>query len=44
MDFQDLPTQLQNALEFLRKLPYFPQTLLNARRGTEAKRNESCIG
>jgi len=29
---EDLPTQLQNSLEFLRKLPYFPQTLLkNAR-------------
>ena len=29
---EDLPIQLQNALEFLRKLPYYPQTLLkNAR-------------
>lgn len=30
--WEDLPLQLQNALEFLRKLPYYPQTLLrNAR-------------
>ena len=40
-DFQDLPTQLQNALKFLRKLPYFPQTLLkNVRPGTGCTVNQ----